>query len=257
MLKQREIEPGGLMDDSVSKANKKSRMARTVAYLRTDRNKWFYIAILLVVQSIYANIGWKEAERRYAEDVRLVYVKLSPNGTSQVEFQDKEKPDEFFINTVESKLIEYTERRFSKRKETITPDYGFATLFQEPELQTDFLINKKAADVAAKLVECKDCPSVTAKVREIQNVDKDPMPSSRTRQQYSTLVFTVFVNKDRNGVIESCQNKIITYLWTFRPKKQVIKRNDELKYNPLGQGIIRETVSDDPTVISAAECKKL
>lgn len=257
MLKRREVAPGGLVDQAEAAERKESRMRRTLASLRTSNNKLFYILLLVSADCVFANIGWREADRRYAEDVRVAYVKMSPNGTTDVKFEDKEKPDEFFESTVESKLIEYTERRFSKRRETITPDYGFATLFMEPELRNSFLVDKKAAEVAADLVACKDCKSVTAKVRDIQMVDKDPMPATRTRKQYTTLVFTLMINRARSGEIESCENKIITYIWTFRPKKQVVKRNDELKYNPLGQGIIREEVRDDPTVVPLAECKKI
>lgn len=256
MLKRREIVPGGLVDADHAKSLKRGRMSRTLSALRADNNKLFYVLIVVAAQSVFANIGWREAERRYAEDVRIAYIKMDKDGTTDVTFEEKEKPDSFFESTVESKLIEYTERRFSKRRETITPDYGFAMLFQEPELRTEFLVNQNAADEAAKLVACKDCKSVSVKVRDIQMVDKDPIPTTRTRQQYTTLVFTTFVNKTRAGDIESCENKIITYIWTFRAKKQVVKRNDELKYNPLGQGIIRETMRDDPTVIPVAECKK-
>lgn len=257
MFKKRSTQSGGLMGDAESERHRKPKLGNTLAAIRADRNKWFYVTVVVVLQSIYANYGWKEADRRYAEDVRLMYVKMSPNGTTDVGFLDGEKTDDFFEASVESKLIEYTERRFSKRPETISPDYGFAMLFQEPELKTDFMENKKAPEEAAKLIACKDCKSVTAHVRDIQGVDKDPMPNTRTRKQYTTLVFATYVTKSHSGKIESCENKIITLLWTFRPKKQVVKRSDELKYNPLGQGIIRETERDDPTPIPEAECRKL
>ncbi|WP_395398714.1 hypothetical protein ACHMW6_00155 (plasmid) [Pseudoduganella sp. UC29_106] len=39
--------------------------------------------------------------------------------------------------------------------------------------------------------------------------------------------------------------------------KEVVKRNDELRYNPMGIGVIRESKRDDPTPVSDADCKNI
>ena len=256
-LKKRPIQPGGLVPQDVQKKLAESRAANTIAAAKVDGNKWFYVAVTSLALSCFMAFGWYKADKRFAENVRVQFVKLSPNGTYVVEYEDSEKPIQFFERTVESKLSEFAEKRYSKRRETISTDYGFAKLMMSPELQTDFMDNEKAAKVAADFVECKECGQVTNIIRDVQSIDKDLVPGSKSRSQYNTLIFSTQQTRDKSGRITGCENKIITLIWTFRPKEEIVNRREELRYNPLGQEIIRSTIRDDGTAVSDQECKKL
>jgi hypothetical protein len=256
-LTERKKQSGGLIATDVQdKLRKENTAAKRVEKL-TSEYKMFYMAIGAMLLAIGCIFGWYRAEKRYAEEVRVVYVKMHPNGTTVVEFAEEEKPVHYFQSTVESKLQEFVEKRYSKQKDTISTDYGFAKLMMSPELQTDFMVNEDAPKVAAAHADCKECPQRKNIMRDIQMIDKDPLPGSKKRKQYNTLVFSTFQNRDATGRVISCENKIITLLWTFRTTEEIIKKRDELRYNPLGQEIIRSSIRDDPTVVPLPECKKL
>lgn len=256
-MNQTEKITGGLIPNDQQKKLISTRHAKTLAAITTDRNKWFYITILVVLLSIGQQIGWHVADKRFAENVRVAWVKMYPNGHSDVEIVEDEKPIDFFVNTVESKLAEFVEKRYSKLKETISTDYGFANLMMSPQMQTDFLDNYKAADVAQKFITCAECNQEKTKVREIQMLAKDKIEQTRNRQQYTTLVFTTKQIKNKDGRIVSCENKIVTLLWTFRPVGEIVNKRSELRYNPLGQDIIRSDEKHDSTPVDLNACKKL
>jgi type IV secretory pathway component VirB8 len=256
MLKKRAQAPGGLIPERLHQELVKSRYAASTAALRADRNKWFYVTVAISLVTLFCAMGWFKAEKRFAENVRVAWVKLSPNGTSEVQYTDEEKPVQYFEATVESKLIEFAEKRFSKRKETISSDFGFAKLMMSPQMQMDFMTAFKAPNVAAEHLKCEGCDQLEVKVREIQAIDKDLAPNSKRRQQYTSLVFATEIKRNKDGMTVGCANKIYTLLWIFRPTEEIVSKRDELRYNPLGQEIIRADARDDPTPATAAGCQK-
>lgn len=256
-MKKREVQPGALVPENIQEQMAKHRHTKNLAASKANENKWFFVALASTLLAGVCAYGWHNADKRFAENVRVEWVKLSPNGTYVVEYAERDKPVQYFDRTVESKLSEFAEKRYSKRRETISTDYGFASLMMSPELRTDFMENEKAAKVAADLVECKECAQVENIIRDVQSIDKDLVPGSKDRQQYNALIFSTFKIREKGGRVTGCANKIITLIWTFRPKEEILNRRDELRYNPLGQEIIRSTIRDDPTVVSEQECKKL
>jgi hypothetical protein len=247
----------GLIPSDTHAEMVKNRHAKNMAHLLADRQKWFYATVFLSLLSAVLAFGWHKADKRFAENVRVAWVKMYANGHTDTEIAENEKPVDFFMTTVESKLSEWTEKRFSKRKETILTDYGFAKMMMGEEMKVDFTENFNAAEVAAKFIACTECLQITAKVREIQLWDKDKIEGTRNKQQYTALVFTTEQSRSKEGKIVSCENKIITILWTFRPMGDVVNRRDELRYNPLGQDLIRADYKNDPTPIDLNNCKKL
>lgn len=256
MLKRRQIEPGGLVPLDAKESMKKERHTKTLANYKANENRWFYTAIAAIAIACVNGLGWHNADKRFAENVRVAYVKLSPNGTYVVDYEDEQKSVDYFTATVESKLSEFVEKRYSKRRDTITTDYGFARLMMSPEMRTDFMENYEAAKVAAELVECHQCAQITSKIRDVQSIDKDLVPGSKSRKQYNTLVFSTLQTKDQSGKV-SCKNQIVTLIWTFRPKEEIVTKREELRYNPLGQEVIRSTIRDDPTIVTEKECRNL
>ncbi len=247
----------GLIPSNTHAEMVRNRHAKNMSHLKADRQKWFYTSLFLALLSAVLAFGWHKADKRFAENVRVAWVKMYPNGHTDTEIAENEKPVDFFMSTVESKLSEWTEKRFSKRKETILTDYGFAKMMMGETMKVDFTENYHAAEVAAKFIACSECLQVNVKVREVQLLDKDKIDGSRTRQQYTTLVFMTEQSKSKEGKIVSCENKIITILWSFRPVGEIVERRDELRYNPLGQDLIRADYKNDPTPVDLNNCKKL
>jgi hypothetical protein len=256
MLFRRKTVPGALVPEDEKEVLKKSRLTKSIATSRANENRWFYVALASTAVACLTSFGWHQADKRFAENVRVAYVKLAPNGTYFVDYSDDKNPVEFYKATVESKLAEWVEKRYSKRKSTITTDYGFAHLMMSTELQNDFMVNEQAAKVAAEVVACGNCSEKDMKIREVQSIDKDLVPGSTTREQYNTLVFAIEKKREQSGQV-SCSNKIITLIWTFRPQAEIVNKREELRYNPLGQEIIRSTIRDDPTRVPEQECRTI
>jgi hypothetical protein len=252
----RPITPGTLIPSDFHAQLARGRHIATVAALRTDRN-WMAVIILgMLLLMVFLTSGWHKADRRFAENVQVAYVKMTPDGQTTIDFHDSEKPVDFFRSTVEAKLSEYVERRFSRRRETISNDYGFASLFMSKTLGTDFITNYNAPKIAAEHLKCDQCEQVDVAVRNVQDLDKDIAPGSRVKHQYTTLLFAIARGTNRDGQITTCKNQIITLIWTFRPMEQIVNRREELKYNPLGMEIIRDSIRDDPSPLSVEACAK-
>lgn len=257
MLKLRKTLSGGLIPGDLQDGLNKGRRKETVAYMRTVSNRMFYITIVSVTMAIFCAYGWHQADKRFAENVKVAYVKMYPGGHYDVQYEEADKPVDYFATTVESKLEEFVEKRYSKRRDTINTDYGFAKLMMSPEMQVDFMQNYKAAEEAAKVIKCSECDQITTKAREVQPFDKDLLPNSRRHNQYTTIIFATDQIRNKDGKLLECKNKIVTVIWKIRPIEATAKKRDELKYNPLGQEIIRSDVRDDPTTVNLRDCIKL
>ncbi len=262
------IEPGGLLPDEHRDALLKGRRAATVAAITSSRNIMAILLVLSLLSNAVSGLGWQRAEQRYAENVRVEWVKLSPDGTYSVEFSDDSKPVQFFQSTVDSKLIEWVEKSNSRMRATISTDFGFASIFMSEPMKNDFMNNLDgigAPKVAAKLIGCAECDETEYKVRNIQSIDQDEIPGRKndaipgrkTDSLYTTLAFVVERKITKDGEVTGCNNKIMTLLWKFRTKADTVARGSEqLRYNPLGMEIDRKSVRDDPTPVKAEECAK-
>lgn len=228
-----------------------------IGQAKADKNRWFYACVILTLLSTFLVIGWYRADKRFAENVQVAYVKLSADGTSFIEYADSDKPVNFYASTVESKLSEFVEKCYSRRRETILTDFGFCNLLMSPDLSAQFRETFQAQKVAADLKACTDCDQVTTRIREITGIDRDKITTRKESYQYTNLVFVTDQYVNKAGRVYKCENKIITVLWQFRPMAEVVNRRDELRYNPLGMEVIRSDPRNDPTPINIDACLKL
>jgi hypothetical protein len=252
----RSTETGLIAHDKLHQALIKSRMAKDLSELKVSLNYMAVALITMIILTIAVTFFWMQSDKRFAENVRVSYVKLEPSGSYQVEFEDESKPIDFFKATVDSKLSEWVEKRYSKRKATITTDYGFSNLMMSEQLSNAFLMDFKAAKVAAVHVSCFNCADEELKVRNLQNLSADPIPGTKNDIEYSTLVFARQRKILTNGLVGECTNKMITILWHFRSKGEIVAKRDQLIFNPLGMEVLRADEKVDPTPVSTADCVK-
>jgi len=261
-IQPREMTPGGLIPagSSFHEQLRKGRLKATTAFLQTRSNWQSLTIVFLVLLCLFLGLQWKVADERFANNVRVEWVKLSPDGSSTVVFADDNKPVEFFQSTVDANLTSWVEKRYSKLKATVTTDYGLASIFMANDMRTDFMTHFEkvgAPKAAAQLAGCNDCGEVETKVRNIQTIDQDPIPGKKDDQLYTTLAFVLERQIAKDGAVTDCKNKIYTMLWHFRTKAETASRKDELRYNPLGQEIVRPpSERDDPTPVKPDECIK-
>jgi len=101
----------GLIPQSTLEKLKGNRQAEQVAQLRVDRGRWFLAFLLLAIITLFAVIGWQSASDRFANNVRVAWVKLDPSGSYKIEIQEDEKPFDFFQSTLEAEFIKFFKLR--------------------------------------------------------------------------------------------------------------------------------------------------
>jgi hypothetical protein len=221
----------------------KTELSRALA----DRNRWFFVSLVLALGILLTGNGWRIAEQRFADNVRVEWVKLDPSGGYTVEFSDSQQPQEYFQATIDAKLFEFVERRYSKRGETISDDYGFAYIMMSPQLQNEFLNEYGAAKVASEHEGCGQCDEIDNKARVVDHIDEITKgPSMDKKTSYHSILYATETNRNKNGTLVSTKNVIVNLLWRLKTKAEISADKDNLRYNPVGIEILRYSKKDDP-----------
>jgi len=228
--------------DSLAAKRSQTELARAHA----NTNFWRLATLLAMGVAGFAVMGWRQADDRFANNVRIAWVKLSPDGASQVQyFDDGGAGNRFFQATVNASLINYVEHRYRRRKETVSADYGYALQFMGDPVRGPFLADFNAPKVAAALESCPSCDQIDVSVRAM---DHDTMvtPDGRNAET-SVYETTAYITETvlTTGGARVPANKIVKLVWSLRPVKELTRRIDMLKVNPLGLQIVGERELDD------------
>ncbi|MGE5515987.1 MAG: hypothetical protein ACM31D_09205 [Bacteroidota bacterium] len=228
--------------DSLAAKRSQSELVRAQA----NTHFWRLATLLALGVAVLAVLGWRQADDRFANNVRIAWVKLSPDGASQVQyFEDGGAGNRFFQATVNASLINYVEHRYRRRKETISADYGFALNFMGEPVRSQFLGEFNAPKVAAALESCPSCDQIDIAVRAMDHdtmVTPDGQNAQTTIYESTAYISETVLTAGGNRVPK---NKIVKLVWSLRPVKELTRRIDMLKVNPLGLQIIGERELDD------------
>lgn len=246
-------EEGLLPAALIAKVRAQSRLDQ-LASVTVDRARWFLAFLMLGGVTLFSALGWYVADARYAENVRVAWVKLDPSGAYTVEFADQVRPVEFFQATLESKISEFVERRYRKNSATIGVDYRFVGFFLSPKLAKQFLgtDDYNAARVAAQFAECKGrCIERDVRVRVVQHRTQTPLriPEYADTTMYETLVFATFVERKHDGTIADRRNAIVQMAWRIKGKDEIVSNKAMLVANPLGLEVLSIDLKEDPTPV--------
>ncbi len=230
--------------DQESLAKKRSQQELTRAWSAAN---WSRVLNLVLGGTLaLCIVNWRKAEDRYANDVRVAWVKLQPSGQSQVEFyEDGGNTNRFFEAAVNASLINYTEHRYRRRRETIEADYGYALQFMGDALRGEFLNQYNAAKVAADLASCASCDLTDVSVRAI---DHSTLVTPDRMNAGTTIVETTVYFREsllQRGAGNNSRNRQVKITWALRPVSQITRNLPALQANPLGIQIIAERVIDD------------
>jgi hypothetical protein len=226
-----------------------------------DRNKWFLIAVLLALTQFGHLLYENRLTDRLENNVRVVWIKLYPNGTSDVSFQEESTGPEFFQATVDYFLRDYVTRRFSKVPHSIKSDYGFAALMMAPPLRNQFVdpTQGNAPGVAAKVETCGRCDVTKFLIRDVDHFDfdKTTFAGGVKGSLYRTNVFVTERIEDADGKVKPERRLIVSLQWRVKTKNEALaalQRDDSgnldltpLKLNPASIEILEEKLLDDPS----------
>ena len=89
-------------------------LVKREAALSADKNRWFIATLLLSVVAIIAMALAYSAGKRADTNIKVAWVKMYPNGTWDVEFQDENRAPQFFQATIDYLIRQWVERRYSQ-----------------------------------------------------------------------------------------------------------------------------------------------
>lgn len=205
------------------------------------------LVLVLAAVAALAMLGWMRANTDLVREARLTYVKLSPDGTWQID-QDMTQEVEYFETTLRNLLYDWVERRYSKRTQTIRSDWGIANSMYSPALQNWFQGDFQALTVADKHAACPGCAQVSVKVRSHQHID--PLPKhvgTAPTREIRTLIYADEITTQIHAVQGRTTRKIYRVSWRLLDKASIQQRPDLLRYNPLGLEITEVEETNDET----------
>lgn len=182
---------------------------------------------------------------------KLIYVKLSPDGTWFIDTQFAHKDEaDFFPATIDHLLSNYVTRRFREDPATIRNDYGFALVLMDPAL-AQFFKSPSGFDAAGRAARTRACPTCDVKEVEVRNIyhfDMDRLTGgSPDDSSYRTNVYIneLLRSASDRGVLDT-RRAIVTLRWRLMPRSALPRDRNVLMANPIGLKIIEEKVLDDP-----------
>jgi hypothetical protein len=247
-------EEGLVPEKVIARVRSQSRFD-LLASTSVDRARWFAAFMMLGAITLFSAFGWHVANQRYAENVRVAWVKLDPSGGYTLDYADAVRPVEFFQSTLDSKLTEFVEKRFRRSLATILADYRFAGYFLSPALTTQFLSpdDFNAPKVAAELLACKggNCLERDVKVRVVQHRTQinAHIPDKREVQMFETQIFITFTDRKLTGYVVERRNAIVQVGWRIRTKGEIAGNKAALPMNPLGMEVMTLELKEDPTAV--------
>ena len=234
-----------MLPNAVQQKLAKSRAQTELKRLVAARNAFMALSLLLGIVATVTVFGWLQANNRYANDVRVAWVKLLPSGEHEVEYiDDGGHRDRYLDRAVDASLQNYIQYRWRQRRATIERDYGAAFMFLSDRLGREFLDEFGAADVAAKLQECRDCSERDFEIRALDH-DRIVAPTDGRSAVYRTTAYATEVEIARAGRVAGRRPKLVILTWRLRDMDSLSKTLTHLRVNPLGIEVIEESLRDE------------
>ncbi len=218
--------------------------------LNVVNNRMFICILIMGFITLFAVYGQHKASVRADNSIKTAWVKMYPNGTWDIEFNDENRQQEFFQSTIDYMLRNFCVRRYSNIPHTINADYGFVYVFMSPPLQNDF-VNSDGFDApakAAQIADCPNCPVTKIKVRTIDHYDQDKTRFGQIEGTlYRSNVFATRETRDSEGRLNTSENIIIPVQWRIKSREEIQADKALLKTNPIGLEIMEYSLLKDST----------
>jgi len=257
---EKTVNADGLYHDEYTQqqlADKRSQ--REIAEARATINRLWIALFFVLAIALVEGVGWKSAVAKLYHDVRVAWVKMLPNGTSQVEFwDDGGSSNRLYQAPINKSLLDYIDCNWQRHHSTIDSDFGFVMFYKGDELRKAFIDPKgfNAAKYAADFAANSLAPEVDVKVRALDHDTKiRPTKASHFTGTVETTAY-VTLHTHGAGVLPSDENKIIKLVWRLRTDEDMddlldTQNLDALKANPDGIVIESEKMLDD--IVSPGE----
>jgi len=230
-----------------------------IPLVSVDRNRWFVATI--VIACLFALLLFDYFRlRQDRSDVDIAWVKIYPNASYEVQFDELQNKPEFFNSTIDSLIGKFVEYRFKKNPNTIRSDYGIVLNFMSAIMQRDFVTSIEeggygAAKVASDVIECgNQCEILNINIGTIEHYEKAKVGDKQGFYRTNVYITEKFIVA---GSVAREIKSIVALQWRIQTKGQIMAKfagtnlsNNMLKYlriNPLGLEILEVKKYEDPT----------
>jgi len=259
LLKKEEIKNTGQLTQADLMKQSAGESPYEIPLVSVDRNRWFIATI--VIACLFALLLFDYFRlRQDRSDVDVAWVKIYPNASYEVQFDELQNKPEFFNSTIDSLVGKFVEYRYKKDPNTIRSDYGIVLNFMSAVMQRDFISAEEeggygAAKVASDVIDCgNQCETLDIDIGTIEHYEKARIGDNQGF--YRTNVYITEKFKVAGSVSREIKS-IVALQWRVQSKGQIIGKfagtnlsNNMLKYlriNPLGLEILEVKKYEDPT----------
>ena len=237
-----------------SQKSLKRGLVKGYSRLATERNRWFVIALVMALTAL-VSVVFAIREASEVQEVKVVWVKMYPDGTWNTEFYDQNREKEFFQSTINYLIRQWVIRRYSEIPVSIKNDYGFVYQFMSPVIQKHFL-DKEGFDAAKKASDISTSTSGTLrkiKVRNISHYDSDKTNFGKyPGTLYRSNIFITQISFNPDGTKTGEEKLIVSLQWRIKSEEELMAddmfKKDSvgtLQSNPIGLEIIDYNIMND------------
>jgi len=238
----------------IESKGKRLEIQDTVPKLVSINTKIYVLLILSLVFNLIQGFWINSANQRAETNTELMFVKMYPNGSWDVEYRNTGQELDFFPLTIDKLLQDYVEARFGVHPESIRRDYGFSLVFMSEALAQNFSGSGKGDYNAAKQAEVLAKAGKTEEIR-VRFVDHFDVAHGvfvhGNSDIYRTNIFVVRTIKNALGQQEGDPiEQVVNLHWRIKPTSDLKhSTRDELRANPIGLEIIREKINLDRSTV--------
>lgn len=189
------------------------------------------------------------------ERIRVAFVKLHPNGSYHVSFNDSEQPFSLFASTIDALLRKAIVSRYRENPDTIVADYNAAALFMGATELQKFIDEFDAPAYIEDYLSCPGCPVVEPVVQTLHHLE-DVSPRIDTLSAGKVIRSTMYLNFEyrdrRTGALLREEAKIVPLSWHLDPAKIAAigaagdaTSMQALNVNPIGLTLLSYSLADD------------
>lgn len=226
----------------------------TVPKLVSINTKLFLLLVILVVVVLLQGYWINLANKRAETNTELMFMKMYPNGTWDVEYRKSGNESDFFPLTIDKLLQDYVEARYAVEPNVkyMRRNYGYALVFMAPQLAENFVgVGKDQFNAPQKAIDIGE-GKITEEIK-IRFVDHFDVASGvfvkGNSELYRTNVFIERKAFNSMGQLEGDPvNEVVNLHWRIKSIDEL--RNltrEQLRANPIGLEIIKDKINLDKT----------
>jgi len=223
---------------------------QTAPRLVSINTKLYVVLLLSFVFNIIQGFWINSANKRAETNTELMFVKMFPNGTWDVEYRKSGNEVDFFPLTIDKLIHDYVKARYEVLPDSMRRNYGLALLFMSPGLGNKFVGNGDGqfnAPLKAKEFKERGLTELI-KIRLVDHYDVSNGNFVRGNSDiYRTNVFIERTTENSEGQRQGDPVfEVIGLHWRVKSIKELEKLTaEELRANPIGVEIIRDDISLD------------